>query len=588
MDAGNQVGQYRLLRQIGDGGMGSVWLAEHVMLGRRAAIKVLHPAYSMQPDIVTRFFNEARAATAISDPGIVQIFDFGQHVDGRAYIVMELLEGETLDQRLRRLGRLGIAEALRVVRQVASSLGAAHARGIVHRDLKPENIFLVRDPEVMGGERAKIVDFGIAKLVGDPSVKTQTSAVMGTPTYMSPEQCRGAGLVDLRSDIYAIGCVLFALMTGTPPFVAEGIGDIIAMHLREPPPAPSSRVSGIPPEVDSLVLRCLAKDPGQRFDSSAELAAEIEALLSQSLPSNAQTISAGLSAPHEIVPASATTLSTAAGSASSAAGHRSRPLALVGAGLGVAAIATVTILLVTRLHTGSSNEGSSPGQPGPVADEMTDARTATPPTATYDAPRPPTEAAGLSMQDAGAPTTVAVDTTPTSSPIQPAIPDSPRNAAVKSVAHTASEPPVPATHKKRSIPVREKLLSTSTPVTSTSAPAVPPEPVANVPPPDAQQALPELDKKLIAAGMASVHRPLLKCRGDASRAVMNLHVVVAAEGNVTRAWAEDVHVYAAEDDGDVAAIAQADRVGRCITGVIRATRFAKTRAGGSFRYPLSL
>src|ERR1041385_6396596 len=193
MVEGTQVGAYRVLHRIGAGGMGSVWLAEHTMLGRRAAIKVLHSTFSRDPAIVTRFFNEARAATAIDDPGIVQIFDFGEHVDGSAYIVMELLEGETLEQRLSRLGRLGVRDALRIMRQIASSLGAAHQRGIVHRDLKPENIFIVRDPEVPGGERAKILDFGIAKLTGDSIVKTQTSSVMGTPIYMSPEQCRGAG-----------------------------------------------------------------------------------------------------------------------------------------------------------------------------------------------------------------------------------------------------------------------------------------------------------------------------------------------------------------------------------------------------------
>src|SRR6185312_14397918 len=162
MIAGSQIGAYRVLQQIGEGGMGSVWLAEHAMLGRRAAIKVLHPTFSNNPDVVTRFFNEARAATAISDAGIVQIFDFGQHTDGSAYIVMELIEGETLEKRLMRLGRLPVTDALRVMRQVASSLSSAHARGIVHRDLKPENIFVIRDAEVAGGERAKIVDFGIA------------------------------------------------------------------------------------------------------------------------------------------------------------------------------------------------------------------------------------------------------------------------------------------------------------------------------------------------------------------------------------------------------------------------------------------
>src|SRR5947207_15865035 len=137
MEAGTQVGAYRVLQQIGKGGMGTVWLAEHTMLGRRAALKLLHPMFTMRPEIVTRFFNEARAATAISDPGIVQIFDYGHHVDGTAYIAMEMLDGEPLDRRLKRMGRLPITDALRIMRQVASTLGVAHRSGIVHRDLKP-------------------------------------------------------------------------------------------------------------------------------------------------------------------------------------------------------------------------------------------------------------------------------------------------------------------------------------------------------------------------------------------------------------------------------------------------------------------
>jgi serine/threonine protein kinase len=278
-----QLGAYRILQQIGAGGMGAVYLAEHVALGRRAAIKVLHPELSGRAEIVTRFFNEARAATAINDPGIVQIFDFGHHSDGSAYIVMELLDGESLERRLERMGVVAIRDALRVMRQVASSLGAAHARGIVHRDLKPDNIFVVRDLEVPGGERAKVLDFGIAKLIDDQGTsRTHTSAVMGTPMYMSPEQCRGAGQVDQRSDVYSLGCVLFALVVGRPPFDAAGVGDIIAMHLREPAPAPSQLRAGIPPEVDQLVLRCLAKDPALRFQTAGELAIAIGTLLGSS------------------------------------------------------------------------------------------------------------------------------------------------------------------------------------------------------------------------------------------------------------------------------------------------------------------
>jgi serine/threonine-protein kinase len=318
MVPGTQIGAYRLLQQIGEGGMGAVWLAEHAMLGRRAAIKLLHPMFTARPDIVTRFFNEARAATAIADPGIVQIFDFGQHVDGTAYIAMEMLEGEPLDKRLGRLGRMPITDALRLLRQIASTLGVAHQRGIVHRDLKPENIYLVRDPEVIGGERAKILDFGIAKLTGDPNIKTNTSAVMGTPAYMSPEQCRGAGQVDQRSDVYALGCMLFKLITGGPPFDAEGAGEIIAMHLRELPPTLSSRVHGIPPELDALVQHCLAKDPAYRYASGAELAAAVAGVLGVSWVANLPVTGEGAfgRAPSSVV--SATTLSAAASVAAGA------------------------------------------------------------------------------------------------------------------------------------------------------------------------------------------------------------------------------------------------------------------------------
>src|SRR5215470_2396024 len=241
--------------------MGTVFLAEHVLIGRRAAIKVLRPERTAKRGAVDRFFNEARATTAIADPGIVQVFDFGVTADHVAYIVMELLEGEQLKRRLRRLGVLSPADALRITRQTAGSLGAAHAAGIVHRDLKPENLYMIRDPEAPGGERPKILDFGIAKL-GDEvpdRIRTRTGAVLGTPVYMSPEQCHGAGRVDHRADIYSLGCVLFHLLTGRPPFDLPGVGALISAHLREPAPAPSSRVPQLPRGIDELVLRCLAK-----------------------------------------------------------------------------------------------------------------------------------------------------------------------------------------------------------------------------------------------------------------------------------------------------------------------------------------
>ncbi len=378
MEEGTQVGPYRVLRKIGKGGMGSVWLAEHAKLGRRAAIKVLHSEYSHRPEIVTRFFNEARAATSIGDPGIVQIFDFGQHSDGSAYIVMELLEGEPLDRRLARHGALGLTDALRIMRQVASTLGAAHARGIVHRDLKPENVFIVRDPEVAGGERAKILDFGIAKLMGEQGgSKTNTSTVMGTPTYMSPEQCRGAGGVDQRSDVYALGCVLFTLLVGRPPFDSEGVGEIIAMHLREPPPVPSSLRPGIPPEVDQLVLLCLAKDPAQRFAHGGELAIALGSLLGSSLQLGSLGPGAAYAATLPPTTLSAATGSSTGSSTDASTGssiadkpaRRGRAAVLVG--VGAVAVGGVIAIAVTRGDSGPPSAeigpGSAPASEVPVS-----------------------------------------------------------------------------------------------------------------------------------------------------------------------------------------------------------------------------
>ncbi len=271
---GGSIGQYRILRKLGEGGMGTVWIGEHTLLGRRAAIKVLLPALSANQGMVQRFFNEARAVTAVADPGIVQVFDFGFDGSGSAYIVMELLEGEPMDVRLRRIGRFSTIDSLRLMRQVATSLAAAHGKGVIHRDLKPENLFIVGDPAVTGGERPKILDFGIAKLNSDEpgKFKTRTGVLMGTPVYMSPEQCRGTANIDHRSDVYALGCVLFTMLCGRPPFDGEGTGDIIIAHVRDAPPRPSSQVPGIPAELDALVLRCLEKDPANRFQSMAEMA----------------------------------------------------------------------------------------------------------------------------------------------------------------------------------------------------------------------------------------------------------------------------------------------------------------------------
>jgi len=269
---GATVGSYRVLYKLGEGGMGAVYVAEHTLLGRKAAIKALLPELSAHKEIVQRFFNEAKAVTQITDPGIVQVFDFGYDSEGRAYIVMELLEGEAMDKRLARVGMLPPADAVRMMKQICASLGAAHAKGIIHRDLKPENLFIIGDPAVTGGERVKVLDFGIAKLSGnDSATKTRTGMMMGTPVYMSPEQCRGAGNVDLRSDVYSIGCVMMTMITGRPPFEGDGSGELIVAHMREAPPLAASRVPGMPPVIDQIIQRALAKEPAQRFQSMNEM-----------------------------------------------------------------------------------------------------------------------------------------------------------------------------------------------------------------------------------------------------------------------------------------------------------------------------
>jgi serine/threonine-protein kinase len=356
---GAQLGSYRVLERIGHGGMGEVWLAEHALLKRRAAIKLLRPAFSNNEEMVTRFFNEARAATAISDPGIVQIFDFGHHED-IAYIVMELLEGETLDARRERVGMMPVDDALRFARQVATSLGAAHARQIVHRDLKPENIFLVRDPEVPGGERAKILDFGIAKLTHDEvALKTQTAAVMGTPMWMSPEQCRGAGGVDQRSDIYSLGCVLYLLVTGNPPFEADGFGELFAKHMYEAPRPPTHLNTTLPLDVEAVILRCLAKDPAARYANGAELAAALDAAhkrASQSalVPPTIYTIPP----PQQQRQQKFTTLSAAASVIAAPPPRRNMGLVMLGLG-GIA----VAVAIVTFAVLRPSSESKKPAAP---------------------------------------------------------------------------------------------------------------------------------------------------------------------------------------------------------------------------------
>jgi len=288
------LGSYVIERELGRGGMGAIYLGVHRTLGKRAAVKVLLPELSRREDLIERFWAEARAVTAIKHASIVDVYDYGATDDGRTFIVMEYLEGETLGARLKARGLLPIPQAVAIGRQIANALAAAHSVGVVHRDLKPDNVFLVDDPEVVGGQRAKLLDFGVAKLVVSEggTAKTITGALLGTPHYMSPEQCEGARAVDHRSDLYSLGCTLFQMVSGRLPFESPGLGGLIGMHLHVPPPKLRDRAPHASDALERIVARLLEKNPDARFSSAAEVAAalatpdasEVDAAASAPLP----------------------------------------------------------------------------------------------------------------------------------------------------------------------------------------------------------------------------------------------------------------------------------------------------------------
>jgi tRNA A-37 threonylcarbamoyl transferase component Bud32 len=277
---GRSIGNYKIVRVLGEGGMGTVYLAEHPMIGKRVAVKMLRPDLGTDPGLVSRFFQEAKAVNEIRHPNIVDISDFGHTEDGIVYFVMELLEGQSLRDRLTASGPMPIDVAVTFARQVIDALAAAHRMGIVHRDLKPDNIFLVADAQVPGGFRSKLFDFGVAKLLGDKQNqvghKTIDGAVVGTPFYMSPEQalCHDVGAA---ADIYAMGVVMYEMVTGTVPFHSEQLVLLLNAILKQPAPPPSRLRPDTPPWLDRLVLRCLEKDPEARPRSMEEVSALLAA-----------------------------------------------------------------------------------------------------------------------------------------------------------------------------------------------------------------------------------------------------------------------------------------------------------------------
>lgn len=283
IEAGRVVaGRYRIQEQLGEGGMGSVWRAEHVSLKSPVAVKFLNAAIADHPEMLERFMREAQSAAALRGTYVVQIFDYGVE-DGMPYIAMELLNGESLQHRLDRQRVLSIAELRRIFPQVARAVSKAHDAGIVHRDLKPDNIFLVQEGDE---EIAKVLDFGIAKVDNPLDITTgggtRTGAMLGTPYYMSPEQARGKKAVDFRTDLWALAIIAYDCLVGKRAFDSDALGDLVILICTMPTPVPSQHAS-VPKGFDQWFLRGANKDPDQRFQSVRQMADALEQALTGAL-----------------------------------------------------------------------------------------------------------------------------------------------------------------------------------------------------------------------------------------------------------------------------------------------------------------
>ncbi len=270
-------GRYELIRLIDEGGMGAVYLGKHTKLGRKAAVKFLHAELTANKDTVERFYREAHIASSIEHPNIINVFDVGVSEWGEPYLVMEYLSGENLGRMLKRRGVFTEPEALGIMESALKALAAAHEQGIVHRDLKPENIFMVKVSD--SNPIVKIIDFGISKAVqdGQPQL-TKTGALLGTPSYMSPEQARGRGEFDHRTDVYSMGVILYLMLTGDHPFVGQSYNDLIFNILTESPRDPISVKPEFPKDIVPIVFKSLEKNPEERYSDCHAFLSDLEKL----------------------------------------------------------------------------------------------------------------------------------------------------------------------------------------------------------------------------------------------------------------------------------------------------------------------
>jgi eukaryotic-like serine/threonine-protein kinase len=381
LEPGLVVGEYRIESQLGRGAFGTVYKASHPLIGKLVAIKVLARKYSVDPEMIERFVAEARAVNQIRHRNIIDIFSFGTLDDGRAYYVMELLEGEPLDHLLAREGHLALEIAVPILRGIGRALDAAHAKGIAHRDLKPDNVFLANND---GEPFPKLLDFGIAKLLTDETsrTKTRTGMAIGTPYYMSPEQARGKN-VDHRTDYYAFGVVAYQLLTGVVPIDDADYMAILMRQITDEPVPPSQRVAELPVEVDHTIAWLMRKDPAERPPSlgeavrALELAAGMEPSVGSGRRSGvaagtirtpvpgqltrAPSAPAARVTPTDVLPVDGATPTEAAMRAAGIARRRRWPVVA-----GVAAVVAGAVIAVAVAVGGSGEQQATP-QPMPQA-----------------------------------------------------------------------------------------------------------------------------------------------------------------------------------------------------------------------------
>ncbi|HYJ84559.1 MAG TPA: serine/threonine-protein kinase, partial [Pyrinomonadaceae bacterium] len=306
------AGKYRMDERLNEGGMGAVYRGTHVLMDKTVAVKVLRPALAADENIVARFSREARAASRISHPHALSVTDFGESEDGVVFLVMEYLDGKTLKEIIREVGPMPLPRVVEIIRQVGGALDAAHDQGVVHRDLKSENIMLLNSA---GPDYAKVLDFGIAKIkepfgTYDPGL-TAPNLVIGTPQYMSPEQCSQASEIDARSDLYSLGVIIYEMLVGHVPFTGPSPTAIMMQHLQEEASSVLQERPDLPPSVERVVRRALAKRPEDRYQHVGDLVDDLT--VAGGMPASTVTPVPTPSASHRIV---VPTHSTAEGAAS--------------------------------------------------------------------------------------------------------------------------------------------------------------------------------------------------------------------------------------------------------------------------------